>query len=142
MTNQRVIAEEVIAFKVWVTEARQFVEATFRTGRVYEVKGLRIVLFPISVMAAAVGRDRETITLWERDKRWPKTKWQVPDKRTKRWYSKLQIQEVHRIHWELCKGDYGLARSRHFPFDEFFKRVRECWHRVDAELLAKAKKVA
>lgn len=124
--------EEAITFKVWVRSANRFVDATYTTGRVFDVGGVRVVVFPISVMAEAVGRDRETLVKWEKEKRWPSTRWKVPDKRTKRWYSKEQILAAHRIHWKLCGGDYGVSHSRHFNFFEFFKLVRQCWFTVDA----------
>jgi len=132
--SKRTVANNEITFKVWNSRPPTigFHDATFK-GRVYVVHGAELVLFPISVMAAALGRDRETIVGWEQDGRWPKSKWVVPDKRCKRWYTRAQILSVFEIHWELCKGDYGLSHSRHFPLPEFFKRVKAIFHKVDAE---------
>ncbi len=128
--SKRTIAINEITLKTWAREAKVFVDSTF-AGRVYVVHDEDIVLYPISVMAAAIGRDRETLIGWEKAGMFPKSKWGVPDKRTKRWYSRAQIVEAHSIHWELCEGDYGFSVSRHFPLPEFFKRIKATFHKID-----------
>lgn len=127
-----------IEFQYWMRPMRQMVLVRFE-GRVYQIHGERIVLYPINVMAAALWRDREAIVRWEQEGKWPKPKWKLDDKRTKRWYSKAQILEAHRIHWQLCEGDYGYSHSRHFDLEEFFKRVKATFHRVDGEFVKRVK---
>ena len=135
---KRTTTNNDVTFKIWVREAKVFAEATFK-GRVYLVHGHEIVLFPISVMALAIGRDRKTLVDWETVGTWPKPKWKLGDKKTKRWYSKAQILEAHRIHWQICSGNYGKSHSRHFDLLEFHKRIRANWHLADAELIKLAK---
>lgn len=125
------MTDATITLSVWVGPLKQAVPANF-DGRVYHVAGEDIVLFPIGVMAAAIWRQPRVIVAWEEAKLWPKPSWKVPDKKTKRWYSGPQILEAHRIHMELCEGNYGLVHSRHFRLDDFHKRVRAVFYRCDA----------
>lgn len=129
--SKRTTANNELKLNVWVRAAKQHIEMAFY-GRVFLVGGREVVLFPISVMASAIGRDRETLIGWEKLAFWPKPMWQVPDKRTKRWYSRAQIVEAHCIHIEMCGDKPGLAYSRHFDFDGFFRRIKRMWRTVDA----------
>lgn len=105
-----------------------------RQGRLFNVGGVNVSLFPVSVLAEAIQRDVKTIRRWERAKKWPKSMWGVPDGRCKRWYSANQIMAFHQEHKRLSKGDWGFSHSPYFPLADFLKFVQEKFRTVDEEV--------
>jgi len=68
-----------------------------RTGKMFELDGEQIELFPIGVLAEALDRSAHTIKLAELKGEFPKPMFRVPGSRTKRWYSSIQILNLHRL---------------------------------------------
>jgi hypothetical protein len=131
------MTEATLEIREWVKQTGSF-HHTYHEGRVFNVPAGAgvpegpVYLYPIGVMAAAIDREPIMIVRWEAKKLWPKPMWVVPDKKIKRWYSRDQIKMAHRIYWALARGDHGVGHSRHFPHDEFLKRVRAEFYAVDA----------
>lgn len=111
-----------------------------RTGRVFVVSGIEIALFPIAVMAEAVERDTKTLRRWEKEGRWPKPLWKVPDKRCLRWYSRNQIVKAHELYRTFSRGEYGFGHSPHFDVIGFCNAIREMFYRVDCEAVEAARR--
>ena len=68
-------------------------------GRVFEVEGVTIELYPIRVLARTIRRVSFTVRIWERDGLFPKPMFILPYQhgQTKRWYSKVQIANVRAV---------------------------------------------
>lgn len=134
MAKVKPLGKDEIEFDKWNEDLGQFVTVR-RAGRVFHVAGAEIVLFPISVMAEAIGRDVKTVRRWEREKTWPLPMWKVPDKRCKRWYSAAQILFVYNKHKELSNGERGFSHSPHFPLVDFLAAVRTTFYKCDVQAL-------
>lgn len=134
------LQKDEIEFEKWSVDAKRIVRVR-RKGRLFHVGGEEIAMFPISVMADAIDRNVKTIRRWELDKLWPLPQWKVPDKRCKRWYSSNQVIAINAEYKRLSRGgDFGLSHSPYFPLDEFLKFVKDMFYKVDAEVVAQARK--
>lgn len=124
------LGKDEIEFPLWNDDLQRAINVR-RRGRLFRVAGVDVALFPISVMAEAIGRNVKTLRRWEREKTWPTSMWKVPDKRCKRWYSAKQIEFVQKKHEELSKGDWGFSHSPHFPLVKFLGDVRTGFYKCD-----------
>lgn len=125
------LEKDEIEFPLWNEDLRRAITVR-RKGRLFQVSGVDVALFPISVMAEAIGRDVKTLRRWEREKTWPVPMWRVPDKRCKRWYSAKQIQFVQQQHDQMSEGKWGFSHSPHFPLKQFLSAVRGGFYKCDA----------
>lgn len=118
-----------VTIQVMEPVARKRTVAARRPGRVFEVGGMPIKLFPIGVMAEAIDRKQRTIVEWERSKLFPKPMYAVPKSRCVRWYSERQILAANAL-W-LRYREKGKAK--HFPVTEFLAELRGFFYTVDVD---------
>lgn len=117
-----------ITFDVWDADMRQWKPVT-RNGKKYRLDtDVDIDLFPIRVLAEAIGRTPQTIVIWEREGLFPGPVYNVQNHRCKRWYSRGQILGVAGAMRRLdCK------RGKYFDKDGFLKEVRDNFVNYDLE---------
>lgn len=120
-----------IEFEVWHPDLKKAVKVT-REGRLFDVAGRDVLLFPIGVMCEAIGRDPKTLRRWERERIWPKPMWKPPDGRCTRWYSSHQVMLAFNAHKKHSKGHWGFSHSPHFDLSAFLSEVAATFYTVDA----------
>ncbi len=98
-------------------------------GRVFLVGGVAIKLYPVGVLADAIDRKPRTIIEWEKAGLFPKPMYAVPNTNYKRWYSERQVLFCNQLWLEFR----NKGKAKHFPYEEFLKRVRERFYRVDVD---------
>lgn len=75
-----------------------------KRGRVFECDGRRVELFPLSVLARAIGKTEQSIKLWEKAGKFPRPMFTVPiQKKITRWYSKEQIANIRALYKQYPK---------------------------------------
>lgn len=81
--------------------AGQFpVKAVTRKGKMFAVGGgAELELFMLSVLAQAMDRSVKTLLAWEKRGLLPKPMYELTDHRIRRWYSKEQVTNLHRVMW-------------------------------------------
>jgi len=95
-----------------------------REGRWFVVEGEQLELFQLKVLCQALDRTRETILQWEKDELFPKSMFRVPGSRIIRWYSGVQIINLH----NLLHYKYGNTKSLHFQKTAFLQDVQEVFY--------------
>lgn len=123
-----------ITFEVWSRDQKKLIKVK-REGKLFDLSGRDLLLFPVGVMCEAIGRDVVTLRRWERQKIWPLPQWlpKGSDPRCKRWYSAAQILMAHEQYKHFSKGSYGLSHSRHFNLNGFLSAVAKEFYVIDAQ---------
>ena len=95
-TKQMVLGE--IRLPVFDSKSSRWVVA-YRRGRVFEIEGKTLELFPIQVLAETIGHSVQSIKRWERLKQFPAPMFKIPviPKRSTRFYSKTQIANIRAV---------------------------------------------
>ena len=120
--------QHVVAFQVW-DKAGKRLRTVERRGKMFEVDGVYVKLFPIRVMAEAIDRTTRTLGNWERQGLFPKPMFKVPGTNCLRWYSEAQILRLNQIWLEFRDQGKGM----HFDRDAFLSRIREVFYKADLE---------
>lgn len=108
------------------TETKKIVT---RYGKRFEVSpGNSVDLFPIRVLAEALGRTAQTIVIWEREGLFPVPMYKVTNHRCKRWYSRDQIFSLV----ELMRR-FDFYKNKYFDKAGFLKEVRGHFYRIELE---------
>jgi len=130
-------AKRTITFEVWNQDLSRAIKVT-REGKLVDLEGHDLLLFPIGVMCEAIGRDPKTIRRWEKEKVWPKPQWKLAgEKRCSRWYSARQVMLAHEAYKKLCDLRRGYSHSRHFDLPAFLREVASAFYKVDAQAVLK-----
>jgi hypothetical protein len=120
----------MISFKVWDKNRKNYITA-YKYGRLFDLDGVDIKLFPIRVMAEAVNRTNVTLLAWEKEGRFPTPMYKVPNTIIKRWYSENQILKANEIALKYApKG-----KSKHLDVDNMLKEFRDMFYKVDLEII-------
>ena len=115
-----------VKIKQWSRVKKELVSREYG-GRLFEIDGKYIKLFPLRVLAAAIDRTQRTITDWEREGIFPKPMYAVPGSNTKRWYSERQILALNEI-WMKYRGQ---GKSAHFDKVAFLRDVAASFYKAD-----------
>lgn len=103
----------------------------YRRGRVFDVDGRSLELFPVHVLAETIGHSAQSIKRWERSKMFPAPMFKVPivAKRATRWYSKVQIANIRAVYSQYPKKG---------QVEEFCRQVWPVFYKL--EMTEEAKK--
>lgn len=107
-------------------------------GRVFNLEGVSVKLFPVRVLARAIDRTVITIATWEREGRFPKPMWSVTGSNTKRWYSEAQLEALNSVANEYHKQ----GRSRRLRLGEMLERFRKVFYTADMDKMRKDERYA
>ncbi len=93
-----------------------------RRGRAFDVDGRIIELFPVRVLAEAIGRTPQSIKIWEKEKKFPAPMFKVPAENgnPNRWYSKTQIANI-RACYKKVPSQRELNRFLKLAWEVFYK---------------------
>jgi hypothetical protein len=100
------------------------IRTVFRKGHEFQVDDATIELFTLQILAEAIDRQRETIMEWEKRGLFPKPLFQVAGHRIKRWYSSIQVLNLHNLMW----GRYQCRKNQSMDMDSFFSDVRKVFY--------------
>jgi len=77
----------------------------YRRGRVFEIDGRTLELFPVQVLAETIARTSQSIIKWEKSGLFPAPMFKIPvvPKRSNRWYSKIQIANIRAVYQQYPK---------------------------------------
>lgn len=96
-----------------------------RKGQEFMVGGERLELFTIKTMAEVMDRTTICLLRWERAGLFPKPLFSVTGhKKTKRWYSAIQLVNCHRVAWYK----YRFSKGRFFDLKQFSADIREVFY--------------
>ena len=98
-----------------------------RTGRIFQMDNEDIELFPVGVLAEALDRSSHTLKLLELKGEFPKPMFRVTGSRTKRWYSSVQILNLHRLMY-LRHGGRKYFQDREL-YELWLSDVKELFYK-------------
>lgn len=113
-----------IVLPLYDAERKRWV-MSHRRGRVFDVEGRTIELFPLKVLARAIARTPQAVKLWEHDKRFPEPMFKVPagNKVPTRYYSKVQIANIRAL--------YKKYDTRKRGIDGFLREVWKVFYKLE-----------
>lgn len=114
-----------IRLKKWDKDLGRYVEVT-RKGKVYDLDGRNVELFPVRVLAEALDRTSQSIQRWHREKTLPPPMFKTPGENVNRVYSKWQIINV--AHLYVTRYD---RKNRYFDKEKFLSEVRAVWYKTE-----------
>lgn len=100
------------------------------SGKEYPISGAKVVLFPISELAKALGRTTQTVRKWETNKVIPKAVFRDSSKR--RLYSKEQIELI-----VVIADEEDIRQGFNLENSNFTKRIFDSWKTTTEKSLPK-----
>lgn len=94
-----------------------------RKGHLFELGSGEVELFEVRVMAEAMDRRRRTLIEYEKQSWFPRPMYKMPNS-LKRWYSGVQVLNVHRVVWLR----HGARKNGTMDRKRFFDEIKSVFY--------------